>query len=48
MSDETTLPPVNEPKWKRCARMAYAFARAHWDWCGPMVGFLIGYLCGKI
>lgn len=32
MTDETTLPPKSEPKWKRYARQAGEWCAAHPDW----------------
>ena len=24
------------------------FAMTHWDWCGPVAGFFVGWVVGKV
>lgn len=29
-------------------QVAKAFALNHWDWCGPLAGFALGWIIGKV
>jgi len=42
MSDDTVT------SWRTKAIAAWAFARGHWDWCGPLAGLALGWLIGKV
>ncbi len=41
MADDTDV------NWKARGAAFVAYARGHWDWCGPLAGFLAGWLVGK-
>ena len=42
MSDDTSI------NWKAKAVALKAYALGHWDWCGPLAGFLAGWVIGKV
>lgn len=44
MSDtETTV-----TNWRTRAAAAWAFVKAHWVWCGPLIGAAVGYIGAKV
>jgi len=33
---------------KAKAQAFLTYMTGHWDWCGPLAGFLAGYVIGKV
>ncbi len=41
-------PEITTTTWRTRLVAAWAFARGHWDYAGPLAGFALGWIIGKV